>query len=628
VTTTPASDAPARTASAARMPGLLLAFVIACVYGGIALSVDFPRAAMGFQSDEATYYLMGHSLARDADLVYRAEDLRRVWREFPSGPSGVFLKRGSVPSLRVDVRIPFVHLRGSPDPDTSRYYYGKSYMYPLVAAPFVALLGTNGFLLLNAILLAAFALAAWLFLATRVPEPLAAMLAGAFVGASVAPVYFVWITPELFNLTTVAVAYLCWTYKEAAGPAAAPRGAGWLFRPGSDLAATAFIAAATCSKPSNAMLLAPILVLFAWRRQWRRALVCGVLFAALLAVFFGVEIAMNSGDWNFQGGEDRRTCYGAYPLQSADAGLNVCLERETNKPVWGDILGPYFWTVLFHNVAYFFIGRHSGLVPYFFPAVLALAAFLARLRSRPLWQWLVFAAAAGQILLFVVGIPYNYFGGGGVVGNRYFMSAYGLFVFLIPGVRTWPPVVLAWIVGALFSAQLVLNPFFHSFNPAAAAKHGPLRLLPVELTLVNTLPITTQESRVRRLFGAEPRFQVYFLDDNAYDPEGDSFWVRGDARAEILVKTDTQPRMFAATLEAGPVETDVTIRIAGRSKSVVVHPGEIQRVTVTLDEGFPYMGTRVWHASISSGSGFVPMFVNGGTDNRFLGVRVKPELVP
>ena len=39
-----------------------------CVYGALALTVDFPRAAIGFKSDEATYYMMGHSLAEDGDL--------------------------------------------------------------------------------------------------------------------------------------------------------------------------------------------------------------------------------------------------------------------------------------------------------------------------------------------------------------------------------------------------------------------------------------------------------------------------------------------------------------------------------------------------------------------------------
>jgi hypothetical protein len=48
---------------------------------------------------------------------------------------------------------------------------------------------------------------------------------------------------------------------------------------------------------------------------------------------------------------------------------------------------------------------------------------------------------------------------------------------------------------------------------------------------------------------------------------------------------------------------------------------------VPLDDGFPYMGTRVWRVSIRSTAGFVPLFVSETSeDNRYLGVRVKPEL--
>src|SRR5688500_505940 len=90
-------------------PGALLALVLLCVYGGLALSVDFPRAAIGIQSDEATYYMMGRSLAEDGDLTYRREDLVRVWEEFPSGPAGLFLKKGrDVQSAGLMLRPPFV----------------------------------------------------------------------------------------------------------------------------------------------------------------------------------------------------------------------------------------------------------------------------------------------------------------------------------------------------------------------------------------------------------------------------------------------------------------------------------------------------------------------------------------
>ena len=45
-------------------------------------------ATGGFKGDEATYYMMGHSLAADGDLAYRHEDLERTWKEYPSGPAG------------------------------------------------------------------------------------------------------------------------------------------------------------------------------------------------------------------------------------------------------------------------------------------------------------------------------------------------------------------------------------------------------------------------------------------------------------------------------------------------------------------------------------------------------------
>ena len=60
-----------------------------------ALSVDFAKASSGFAGDAATYYTLGHSLAHDLDFEYRRDDLVRVWKEFPSGPEGIFLKRGS-----------------------------------------------------------------------------------------------------------------------------------------------------------------------------------------------------------------------------------------------------------------------------------------------------------------------------------------------------------------------------------------------------------------------------------------------------------------------------------------------------------------------------------------------------
>jgi hypothetical protein len=607
-------------------PGLIVAAIVLAVYGGLALSVDFPHASYGFQSDEATYYMMAHSLARDGDLEYRRADLARVWREFPSGPSGVFLKQGRTISFRMNGAFPFLHVRYGPDPDTGRLYYGKSFMYPLVAAPFVWLCGTSGFLVLHALLLATVVFAAYVFIAARSPAPTAAVLASGFFFASVAPGYVVWLTPELFNLVAVTLGYFCWLYKEVA-PGVLPRGVRWLRGRWSDVAAVVLVGMATFSKPSNVILVAPILLVFVARRRWMRGITIGAMFGLVVGGFFLANLLI-TGDWNFQGG-DRNTYYGAFPFLTGSAGFDVGLDRATNEVLTDIVFDPaVFWSRLGWNLVYFVAGRHSGLLPYFFPGLFAAVAFLWPRAMRERWQWLVAGAIAAEVLLVIVWIPYNYFGGGGVLGNRYFMSTYGLLLFLLPPIESIGAALVPWFVGALFTAQIVLNAFSASFNPAEHAKSGPLRWLPVEMTMLNTLPITTRQDRVRVLFGASPRFQIYFLDDNAFPREGDEFWLRGDSRADLIVKTVDAARTLRLTLNGGDAPTRVVLSAEGQEVSKTLAMGERGTLELALSRGFPYQGTRAWYVTLEVAGGFVPLFTQGGQDNRYLGVLVKPELIP
>ena len=120
-------------------------------------------------------------------------------------------------------------------------------------------------------------------------------------------------------------------------------------------------------------------------------------------------------------------------------------------------------------------------------------------------------------------------------------------LFLLPPIESIGVALLPWFIGGLFVAPMVLNPFVASFRPAENAKAGPLRMLPVELTLLNDLPVATEgESRARVWLGdlgqGDVGFLVSFLDDNAYGREGDrSFWTRGDSRADLVIKAD-KPR--------------------------------------------------------------------------------------
>ena len=51
-------------------------------------------------------------------------------------------------------------------------------------------------------------------------------------------------------------------------------------------------------------------------------------------------------------------------------------------------------------------------------------------------------------------MPFTYSGGGGPVGNRYFLGVYPVFLFVTPPLATPWPAVVATALGALFTAQL------------------------------------------------------------------------------------------------------------------------------------------------------------------------------
>ena len=643
-----------RAASLGRLwsdPGAVATLVLGLLLLGFALTVKFPVVAHGFQSDEATYYSLGHSVAQDGDMQFQREDLVRVWKEFPSGPQGIFLKRGRSFHLGLQGRPPFVRWVKGPDTRTDRLYYGKSFAYPLAAAPFIALAGTNGFLVLHALLLTACFAAVYAFVRARSSAAAALAFAVVFLFASAAPVYFVWLTPELFNLAMVLLGLFFWAYKEVA-PTFVPTGT-WIDRwgrllrsPWSDAIACALLGIATFSKPLNVLAAAPVLWLALLRRQWGRVLLIGAAFLAAAGGLFLVN-GLSSGDMNYQGGgPDRATFYGKFPFQTTDATFESTGEPRATDGLLTEVIfnRDVLTTVLAHNLVYFFVGRHTGLVPYFFPGVLTLVLFLfaGRQRREP-FQWLVLLALSIASVALLIYMPFTYSGGGGPVGNRYFMGYYALFLFLAPSAITVRAAVVAAAVGGLFTAQLIANPFYTSFFPATHPKYGPFRLLPVELSLVNDLPVNVTPSRAKQPVAGDPPLLVYFLDDNAYNREGEWFWVRGESRADLILRAPARPHTDGAFTSLALTAVDVEIATGAAAPVVSIDTGAErvraapgaksgQVVRVKMPEGFPYKAVpgqplnRVYKMSIAASEGFVPMFDEGVRDNRFLGARIR--LVP
>ena len=579
-----------------------------------------------FWGDGATYHSMAWSLAEDGDLRYEAKDVFRVRREIPTGPQGIFLKRASG-GLRWDGAGGFPWIRRVSG-DEPRIYFAKPFAYPVAAAPLVKLFGTRGLLLTNAL-----ALGAALFLGyaalrrTAAPLPALAFTLALFL-ATVAPVYLVWPTPEIFNLALTAAGLAAWR----------------LDRP---LLSAVILGVATYSKPYNLWLAIPLGVeplLAAAGAPWPRRLLestrRGAVLAGVVLALFGLNAAV-TGEANYQGGAERKTFYGTFPFE-----WDAERQRETtfgNSGIWMSTnqLGPRvegrdevaasqgaepprsgreIRDSFIRNLGYFWVGRYGGALPYFLPFVLALGLFLG-LGPRSRAGALALGALVVSYIFYIAMIPDNWYGGP-TVGNRYFLNLLPLGLFLVPRGRE----VLAALAGALASAPLVLpmlmDPLHHSFNPGVHARHGLFRLFPPELTMLNDLAAFTPEAwRKKRPYGdtegdphlnwpADPKaYYLYFPDDVTFGKERDSrtglegFWIRGLARGEVYLRALEPVRRMTIRIKGGPSGDQIMARVGNRHVTMEVGIDEDGVATLEPGPGFVYKDSFVHVLELRSARG-------------------------
>ena len=302
----------------------------------------------------------------------------------------------------------------------------------------------------------------------------------------------------------------------------------------------------------------------------------------------------------------------------------------------GDVLvNSHTLSVFRHNLVYVVFGRSGGLVPYFFPGVLSAALFLLTRRRQP-WQWLTAATAAVAIVGMLLLWPFTFSGGGGPIGNRYFLSFYPLLLLLTPPLSTLGTAAAALAIGALFTAKIVLNPFHSSFNPGEHLQSGALRWLPLELTLLNDLPVAANGDRAKRPLGGTPPVLAYLPDDNAFNPEGDAFWVKGKSSAEVILRAPVAAAggnrfvtkiitRLDVEIQNGARPDRVTVSTGRESHAIQMKPAEVARFSIAVEDGVPYRRDEqptsyVYVVRIATTDGFVPFLeAPGSSDSRFLG---------
>lgn len=183
------------------------------------------------------------------------------------------------------------------------------------------------------------------------------------------------------------------------------------------------------------------------------------------------------------------------------------------------------------NVRYFLWGRHTGLFLYFPFALLALILFAWHGRRSAL-RWSLFASLAIIAFFFLLWIPFNWQGGGGFVGNRYFVNAYPGFIFLVGRIAPRLINLVGFALGGLLLGPTVFSPFGRAVpwpTLQAHVRNFPFGQFPLELSL-------------REVPGYDQRIWAGALVRGRKDlflPRGARFWVHGATTTELWIQSAT-----------------------------------------------------------------------------------------
>jgi len=580
---------------------------------GFSLSINLPVIDQNFLfADQAVYYALTQSIAHDLDLEYTRKDLARYYHDFNAGPQGIFLKKAR----------------------NGKIFFAKSWAYSLLAAPFVRMFSYNGFLVFHSFLLLIVMLLGFAYFSRANTPLLSISYLLTFLLASVAGVYFIWISPDFFNFCLAFIIVFLWAYKirrRDGPPSPSPAGTpgSFLLSPWTDYLAVFLVGIAVFSKPPNIVLLGPLVLYALYEKKFFKALCLAVIFFLTIGILFGANYLLTS-DWNYQGGE-RKTFIGSFPLEKDNLTFDSLGNTMTSENYFQRFLIPPKF--IFSNIFYYFFGRFTGITWYFFPAVLTLLMFFRAKRRFP--DWLILAALSGGILIYIVLTPEFYGGGGGTLANRYFLNIYPLFLFLPAEKKTWRQVALIWVVAAVFISPILISPFRSSAQPATHAKKFPIKALPLEMTQVNNFPTNTNPDAFRiHIWPDKPYPQrefLHFLDDNFHQKlEPTGIWTRGDKTCEIILKTYYPLREVGVRLLNNPrSNNEIAVKVEGRTQKITLQSKQWGTLRFPVGNGFQVQQRFHYRIKIKAAKGAIPYYEDQTSlERRYLGVFFELDLVP
>ena len=288
------------------------------------------------------------------------------------------------------------------------------------------------------------------------------------------------------------------------------------------------------------------------------------------------------------------------PIQRSEAYPEKIAQEIGPRNSWGWIFRlPEVDHRLPANLLYFFVGRHTGLFLYAPFALLSLLLFLAFSR-RSGERWILLGATGAVAFLFLTLIPFNWHGGGGFIGNRYFVNALPAFLFLVTRVApAWVPVA-GYALGGLFVAPILFTPFGSPVPQPTLQAHvrnAPFRFFPFEETLERQIPG----------YRGQVGNGIYFFGrKDVLSSVGESLWVEGGRPVEIWVSSDVALERPVFQIESPVAPNRIAIELGADRKEIqfdsAVPPANATRVTLSpgaarrrrADDGTKFFSYKLW----------------------------------
>ncbi|MCP4152982.1 MAG: hypothetical protein GY757_34940, partial [bacterium] len=537
--------------------GFLLLFILF-----FSLSTELARRQRwGFFSDESGYFSITQSLVHDFDIKYTKEDLQRIRIYFPSGPAGFFLKKGADGEL----------------------YYAKSFAYPLIAAPFLALLGVRGLLLLNGLMILLALLMAYLLLKQFHPGKNNLGYALVFILASVVPVYIWWLTADLFNFFVMFTGLFFFFYK--------------FKKPGLFYLSALFFSLSAFSKPSNLVSIGIIYLILLYRKEWKKFTLL-TLSSILIFSCFVFYLYAQTGEIShklYMGG-DRRSFSNNYPYDTPENTFDKGTVMSADNYWQRFYISP---KILIINLFYYFFGRFTGMFIYFFPAFFLLVMFF--FQEKVPEDWFILTSISAAMLVLMVLAPDNYFGGSGSIGNRYFFNIFPLFFFLGFKKRNFKYYLAPAVVALIFLSGIYIDSNYHSTTPRYAGISFPINLFPPEKTQYLSLP-TNENPRAfgKVLRDGENAYQLYFINDNYHTVEENAFWSKGDKTLEMFMATPKKVKEFHLTVNTLQKKNRIRYQIDDKVKEGILNPGKNYVIRIKNVTGLKMKDKYIYHFKIKS----------------------------